>query len=98
MRESAGGKAHPAFVIVLDGERGHEEDLRSDVFASRIQDAWLAFARSGNPSCESLGEWPIYGDRRVSMVLGEECGLAEAVLEEERRAWDSVPDAVIGWN
>jgi hypothetical protein len=32
------------------------------------------------------------------MVLGEECGLEEAVLEEERRAWDSVPDAVIGWN
>jgi para-nitrobenzyl esterase len=100
------GAMHAIELGFLFGTHDSDEGMRkvfgtgpaADVFASRIQDAWLAFARSGNPSCESLGEWPIYGDRRVSMVLGEECGLEEAVLEEERRAWDSVPDAVIGWN
>jgi para-nitrobenzyl esterase len=81
-----------------DMKKIHGEGAAADALATRIQDAWLAFARTGNPSCASLGEWPVYGERRVSMVLGEECGLEEAILEEERAAWDGVPDAVVGWN
>jgi para-nitrobenzyl esterase len=100
------GAMHTIELGFLFGTHDSSESMKmvhgtgpaADAFARRIQDAWLAFAHTGNPSCESLGEWPVYGERRVTMVLGEECGLEEAVLEEERRAWDSVPDAVVGWN
>jgi para-nitrobenzyl esterase len=59
----------------------------ADRLSSNIQDAWLAFARSGNPSCPGLGTWLPYGKRRVTMLLGEECHLEEAPYEEERRTW-----------
>lgn len=40
--------------------------------AKKIQDAWIAFAKSGNPSTAALGEWPAYTrDQRFTMVLGE---------------------------
>jgi para-nitrobenzyl esterase len=53
-----------------------------------MQDAWASFARTGNPSCESLGEWPAYGDRRTTMILGTQSRLEDAPYEPERRAWD----------
>lgn len=65
----------------------------ADALAKNIQDAWLAFAHTGDPSCESLGTWPTYGDSRETMILGEECTLEQAPYDEERRTWDSVPDA-----
>ncbi len=69
---------------------------KADALAGNIQDAWLAFAGTGNPSCQSLGTWPPYGERRETMILGEECRVEEAPYDEERRAWDSVPDTASG--
>jgi carboxylesterase type B len=68
----------------------------ADALARKIQDAWLAFAHTGDPSCESLGNWPAYGDKRETMMLGERCGVEEAPHDEERRVWDTIPNAVIG--
>jgi len=68
----------------------------ADALSGNIQDGWLAFARNGDPSCESLGTWPAYGDRRETMILGEKCLVEEAPYEEERRAWDTIPDAASG--
>ena len=51
-----------------------------------MQDAWIAFARNGNPSCESAGDWPCYGEKRQTMMLGRECHVAEAPFEEERQS------------
>jgi para-nitrobenzyl esterase len=47
--------------------------------SDRVMDAWLAFARSGDPSCARLGEWPRF-DRaaRTRMELGSVC-LPQAV-------------------
>jgi para-nitrobenzyl esterase len=58
--------------------------------SQRMQDAWLAFARTGKPTCPSLGEWPEYGEGRRTMLLGSDCRLEEAPYEEERRAWEVV--------
>ena len=69
----------------------------ADALARNIQDGWLAFARTGNPSCESLGTWPHYGERRETMLLGEEYRVVEALYEEERRIWDSIPATASGW-
>ena len=62
----------------------------ADRLSANMQDAWLAFARTGSPSCENIGKWPEYGDRRVTMLLGEDCHLEEALYEEERLAWERV--------
>jgi para-nitrobenzyl esterase len=57
--------------------------------SSAVQDAWLAFARSGDPSTRALGAWPAYEPtRRATMLLGRECGVADAPREPERRVWE----------
>jgi para-nitrobenzyl esterase len=65
----------------------------ADRLSQRMQDAWLAFARTGKPTCPSLGEWPEYGAERRTMLLGSDCRLEEAPYEEERRAWEVVTGA-----
>jgi para-nitrobenzyl esterase len=61
----------------------------ADALSHRIQDAWIAFARTGNPSCASLGVWNPYADDRTTMILDKNCQLEKAPYEEERCVWDS---------
>jgi len=68
-----------------------------DKLAAQTQDAWLAFARRGDPSCELTGSWPAYDStRRATMVMGAQTTLASAPMERERAAWDPVSDALLG--
>lgn len=61
----------------------------ADALAERMQDAWLAFARTGTPSTPALGAWPTYDAvRRTTMRFGSVCRLEDAPLEAERRFWD----------
>ena len=68
----------------------------ADRLAEKIQDGWLSFIRHGNPSCPSLGEWPVYGLNKDTMILGAACQLARAPYEMERSAWEGIPDTDIG--
>lgn len=54
----------------------------------KVQDSCAAFARTGNPSCRTIGEWPVYGKDRMTMVFDKNTRLEAAPYEEERRAWD----------
>ncbi len=67
-----------------------------DALSRNIQDSWLAFAHSGDPSCEKIGRWPPYDVLRTTMIIDEECRIEEAPYDAERRAWDSVPNEVLG--
>jgi para-nitrobenzyl esterase len=60
----------------------------ADNLAKCMQDAWLAFARTGDPSCESIGKWPVYGSKRTTMILDKDCHVEAAPYDEERQAWD----------
>ncbi|MFC1862596.1 carboxylesterase/lipase family protein [Thermodesulfobacteriota bacterium] len=80
-----------AFVFGTHNDSFWGSGTAADRLSDRIQVAWLAFARNGDPNCESLGEWPVYGDKRIAMLLGEECHTVELPYEEERSAWDQVP-------
>ena len=64
--------------------------------AGKIQDAWVAFAKNGDPSCPGLGTWPRYGRDREMMILGAECRVEAAPYEAERSAWDGIPNSVLG--
>ena len=48
----------------------------ADALADCVMDAWIAFARSGDPSTEALS-WPAYDSKgRAQMMLGPMCGLS----------------------
>jgi para-nitrobenzyl esterase len=56
--------------------------------AVKIQDSCSAFARTGDPSCASIGKWPVYGKNRMTMILDKNTRVEAAPYEAERRAWD----------
>ncbi len=55
----------------------------------QMMDAWLAFAKTGDPSHPEIGTWHTYdADRRATMSFGAKTELVDAPLEDERKAWD----------
>jgi para-nitrobenzyl esterase len=59
--------------------------------ADRASEAWLAFARTGDPNHRGLPSWPAYdADRRATMIFDAECRVVDDPDAEERRAWDHV--------
>ncbi len=68
----------------------------ADALAAAMQDAWAAFARTGNPSSPALGDWPVYGEDRSTMFIGgERCHVVQAPYEAERRALAAVSDELM---
>jgi para-nitrobenzyl esterase len=62
--------------------------------AERIQDAWIAFARSGRPSHAGIGDWPGYEEaHRRTMILDRRCRVEAAPREAERAFWDTIEEA-----
>ena len=54
----------------------------------RMQDAWVAFARTGSPRTTALPDWePYAAARRSTMLLDTSCRAVDAPLETERRFW-----------
>jgi para-nitrobenzyl esterase len=62
----------------------------ADKLSQCIQDAWLAFAHTGDPSCEYIGQWPVYGNQRMTMILDKNSHAESAPYEVERNAWSTV--------
>jgi para-nitrobenzyl esterase len=62
----------------------------ADNLAKCIQDAWLAFAHTGDPSSECIGKWPVYSSKRMTMILDKKCHVEAAPYEEERLAWEKI--------
>jgi len=63
----------------------------AQALAERAMDAWLGFARSGDPGHEGLGSWPAFdSERRATMLLGATCEVVDAPFDSERRAWEGL--------
>jgi para-nitrobenzyl esterase len=59
--------------------------------SARIQDAWLAFARHGDPATPSLPPWPpCRPPARPTMVLGRHCQVEQDPLGARAQAWEQV--------
>ena len=83
--------AHPLLRPLVG--RGPE----TRALAERIQDTWVAFARTGHPSHAGIGDWPGYdGVRRRTMVLDRRCRVESAPREPERAFWESAERAMPG--
>ena len=81
------GLDNPFLFGSLDADfTGNTPEAQS--MANKIQDSCIAFAHTGNPSCESAGKWPEYGTSRMTMVWDKNTRVESAPFEAERRAWD----------
>jgi para-nitrobenzyl esterase len=70
----------------LHGERPDAQQL-----AQRVSEAWVAFAKTGDPSHPGLPSWPSYDERRRgTMIFDSECHVVDDPDGEERAAWDGV--------
>ncbi len=59
--------------------------------SEQMMDAWIAFARTGDPAHLGIGEWPAYDPTtRTTMVFGPETGAVAAPFEEERAIWEEM--------
>lgn len=59
--------------------------------SEKMMDAWIAFARTGNPNHENIPEWPSYdAEKRATMVFGEVCTVKNSIMDNERAAWDGL--------
>jgi para-nitrobenzyl esterase len=55
---------------------------------TQMQDAWVAFARTGHPQTPALPDWaPYTARRRRTMLLGTRCVAVDAPREAERHFW-----------
>ena len=64
----------------------------AQALAGQIQDAWIAFARTGRPGHAGIGAWPTYDAvHRRTMILDRPCRVEAAPREAERRFWESLP-------
>lgn len=59
-----------------------------------MMDAWIAFAKTGNPSHDGIGDWPAYdADTRPTMILDKACRVAADPFAEER---ETIASALAG--
>jgi para-nitrobenzyl esterase len=66
------------------------EGPEADALARAMVDTWAAFARSGDPSTDTL-RWPAFDAKhRRTMILGRGFSVEEMPREAERRYWDSI--------
>jgi len=71
------------------GENFVGKGPEADRLAALTMDAWLAFAKSGDPSHAGLGAWPKYDTKqRATMELGPRCGVQNDPFAKERAAWE----------
>ncbi len=60
-----------------------------DRLAELTMDAWLAFAKSGDPAHSGLGAFPRYDTkRRATMEFGPRCSVLDDPASAERALWD----------
>ncbi|HUI26909.1 MAG TPA: carboxylesterase/lipase family protein [Candidatus Kryptonia bacterium] len=57
--------------------------------ADAMHAAWIAFIRTGNPTCDAVGNWPAYRpEHRAVMELGDQIGVRIDPYGATRAVWD----------
>ena len=60
--------------------------------ADRMSEAFIAFARTGDPNCRAIPRWEPYGlPRRQTMVFDNATRLVDDPRGAERRLFEKVP-------
>ena len=63
----------------------------TEAISEKIMDAWIAFARTGNPNHDGIPKWPSYDiEKRSTMIIDKEFNVIEAFHDKELTAWDGI--------
>ncbi len=63
----------------------------ADRLAARVQEAWLAFASTGDPRTDALSDWQPYDVvTRATAIFDDPVAIANDPYGEERAIWDDV--------
>jgi para-nitrobenzyl esterase len=92
------GACHGLEIPFVFGTIGRTGDDRmsgsgpdADRLSGQMMDAWIAFARTGDPSHDGIGTWPAYDTAdRHTMVFARDTRTQAAPFEEERAVWGSM--------
>jgi para-nitrobenzyl esterase len=90
------GSCHALEMPFVFGTCNHPLEQRfvgagpeADRLSQKMMDAWLAFARNGDPNHKDLNGWEPYNTKdRTTMVFNRESGFQKAPFEEERAVWE----------
>jgi para-nitrobenzyl esterase len=75
---------HPEQTMFMTGAGPEQRRL-----AQRMSEAWVSFARTGNPNHSGLPNWPAFDTtRRATMVFNNECTVVNDPYGEERVAME----------
>lgn len=95
------GSPHGAELAFVLGSQGWPEVYGDQpvprLLAEQMMDAWLAFAKTGNPNHPNMPTWPAYdATARSTMIFdGTEASVLSRVMSDpasdERTFWDGVP-------
>ncbi|MBS0470210.1 MAG: carboxylesterase family protein [Proteobacteria bacterium] len=70
---------------------------KAEALAEAMMDAWICFAKAGNPSTDGTAWLRYDGGKRATMIFGDgDPHMTAAPNEARRKVWDSVPVARIG--
>ena len=59
--------------------------------AAAMSDAWIAFARDGDPNHGTIPKWPAYSlDDRSTMIFDTECSVQSDPFGNERSSLDKL--------
>jgi para-nitrobenzyl esterase len=65
---------------------------RAQSLADKVSEAWLNFARSGNPNHSGLPHWPsVTPDKAPTMLFDDTCKVADDPDAKSRKLMDSLP-------
>jgi len=81
------GNLHASGVELYTGSSADRKAL-----SERVQDAWIGFARSGDPNHTGLPEWPAYRtETRATLVFDATTTVEDDPMAERRSIWADVP-------
>jgi para-nitrobenzyl esterase len=81
------GLDNPFLFGMLDPDFTGNGPEQQDM-ALKMQDSCIAFVHTGDPSCKTIGKWPVYGKDRMTMVFDNKTRIEAAPYEPERKVWD----------
>ncbi|MCG8671991.1 MAG: carboxylesterase/lipase family protein [Pseudomonadales bacterium] len=59
--------------------------------SEKVQNCWIAFARSGNPGTDQVGSWPGYEtNERQTMIFDSEIRIEKDPGRESRELWEGI--------